>query len=72
MVAKKVNEIEARFALLKTKPWMKVFFRFRQEKDRSVLLSGPILQEKALSLNDKLGVDPPFTASSGWLTRWIS
>lgn len=47
-----------------------LFLWFRQERDRGVPISGPILQEKALSLNKKLGGDPSFTASSGWLTRW--
>ena len=41
-----------------------------QERENSVPVSGPILREKALSLNKKLGGDPTFTASVGWLGRW--
>ncbi|XP_076173807.1 cag isoform X2 [Ptiloglossa arizonensis] len=41
-----------------------------QERENGVLISGPMLRKKALSLNDKLGSDPNFTASVGWLGRW--
>lgn len=43
---------------------------FEQQRERGVPISGPILKEKALSLNQKLGGDPSFTASIGWLSRW--
>ncbi|XP_017763087.1 PREDICTED: jerky protein homolog-like [Eufriesea mexicana] len=41
-----------------------------QERENGVPVSGPILRKKALSLNKKLGGDPTFTASVGWLGRW--
>ena len=47
-----------------------LFLWFCQERDRGVPISGPILQEKALNLNMKMGGDPSFMASSGWLTQW--
>lgn len=47
-----------------------LYMWFMQERERGVPLSGPIIQEKALSLNRKLRGDPAFTASVGWLGRW--
>ena len=47
-----------------------LFLWFTQEREHGVLISVPIIQEKALSLNRKLGGDPLFTASVGWLGRW--
>lgn len=47
-----------------------LFMWFEKERERGVPISGPILKEKALSLNQKLGGDPSFTASIGWLSRW--
>ncbi|XP_016905758.1 jerky protein homolog-like isoform X1 [Apis cerana] len=41
-----------------------------QERENGIPVSGPILRKKALSLNKKLGGDPTFTASVGWLGRW--
>ena len=43
---------------------------FEQEREHGVPISGPILKEKPLSLNNKLGRDPNFTVSIGWLARW--
>lgn len=43
---------------------------YTKELETGVLLTGPILRKKALSLNKKLGGDPSFTASVGWLGRW--
>lgn len=39
-------------------------------KRKSKGQSGAILQSKALILNNKLGDDSSFTASSGWLEKW--
>lgn len=48
-----------------------LFVWFSEQRDRGVPLSGPILQEKALSLNKMIpNGDPTFTASQGWLDRW--
>lgn len=47
-----------------------LFMWFQQWREGGVPISGPILKEKALSLNKKLGGDPSFSASIGWLSRW--
>ena len=47
-----------------------LFMCFEQEREHGVPFSGPILKEKALSLNKKLGGDPNFTASIGWFATW--
>ena len=48
-----------------------LFIWFSEKREHGVPISGPILQEKALSLNSKLANgDPNFTASQGWLERW--
>ena len=39
-------------------------------RDKGCPLSGPILQEKAKSLNLLMGGDPNFSASIGWFDRW--
>ncbi|CAK9800674.1 Jerky protein homolog-like [Anthophora quadrimaculata] len=41
-----------------------------QKCENGIPVSGPILRKKALSLNEKVGGDPTFTASVGWLGRW--
>lgn len=47
-----------------------LYMWYIQELENGVPMSGPILRKKALSLNKKLGGDPTFTASVGWLGRW--
>ncbi|KAK1130636.1 hypothetical protein K0M31_020519 [Melipona bicolor] len=47
-----------------------LYMWYIQERENGVPVSGPILRKKALSLNKKLGGDPTFTASVGWLGRW--
>lgn len=50
-----------------------LYLWFNQQRERGVPVSGPILQEKALSLSEDLPLtESPldFTASDGWLTRW--
>ncbi|XP_076230936.1 cag [Calliopsis andreniformis] len=41
-----------------------------EKRENGVPISGPILRKKALTLNKKLGGDPTFSASVGWLGRW--
>ncbi|XP_017790206.1 PREDICTED: jerky protein homolog-like [Habropoda laboriosa] len=41
-----------------------------KERENGIPVSGPILRKKALTLNKKVGGDPTFTASVGWLGRW--
>nr|XP_016847311.1 PREDICTED: jerky protein homolog-like isoform X1 [Anolis carolinensis] len=44
---------------------------FTQSRDKGVLISGPILQQKALHFRKEFNEgDPDFTASVGWLDRW--
>ncbi|XP_054011368.1 jerky protein homolog-like [Hylaeus anthracinus] len=43
---------------------------YMQERENGVSISGPMLRQKALSLNNKFSGDPTFTASVGWLGRW--
>lgn len=43
---------------------------FNQQRENGVSITGPIIQEEARTLNEKLGGDPSFTASAGWLTRF--
>lgn len=43
---------------------------FNQEKRKGAAISGPILKEKALVLNQKIGIENRFSASEGWLSRW--
>ena len=47
-----------------------VYTWFLQKRSSGQPLSGPILCEKALQLNMKLGGDQTFTASSGWLKNF--
>lgn len=48
-----------------------LFVWFCAERERGLPISGPVIQQKALSLNQKLpNGDPSFTASQGWLDRW--
>ncbi|XP_076643996.1 cag [Halictus rubicundus] len=47
-----------------------LYIWYVQERENGVAISGPMLRKKALSLNEKLGGDPTFTASVGWLGRW--
>lgn len=48
-----------------------LFVWFCAERGRGLPLSGPIIQQKALSLNKNLpDSDSNFTASQGWLDRW--
>ncbi|XP_043587808.1 jerky protein homolog-like isoform X2 [Bombus pyrosoma] len=47
-----------------------LYMWYIQELENGIPMSGPILRKKALSLNKKLGGDPTFTASVGWLGRW--
>ncbi|XP_033215441.1 tigger transposable element-derived protein 2-like [Belonocnema kinseyi] len=43
---------------------------FKQAKDRGDPVSGPIIREKALILNEKLNGPKTFKASNGWLDRF--
>ncbi|XP_046686313.1 uncharacterized protein LOC124371986 [Homalodisca vitripennis] len=43
---------------------------FLQERRRGTPMSGPILQEKAVILHNKLQEKGTFVASDGWLSRW--
>lgn len=43
---------------------------FLQERRRGTPISGPVLQEKAMILHNKLGGNIEFVASNGWLDRW--
>lgn len=50
-----------------------LYLWFTQQRDKGTPLSGPILQEKAISISEDLPVrEAPdtFTASDGWLGRW--
>ncbi|KAB0792773.1 hypothetical protein PPYR_14732 [Photinus pyralis] len=48
-----------------------LFAWFAEENARGTVITGPILQKKALSLNQELPMnDPGFTASHGWLEKW--
>lgn len=47
-----------------------LYMWYIQELENGIPMSGPTLRKKALSLNKKLGGDPTFTASVGWLGRW--
>lgn len=51
------------------KHWTKRYW-FCAERERGLPVSGPIIQQEALSLNKQLpDGDPNFTASQGWLDR---
>lgn len=47
-----------------------LFVWFLQMKEEGSPISGPILQSKALELNQNLNEGEGFTASNGWLDRW--
>lgn len=47
-----------------------LFLWFVQEREKETPLSGPIVQEKALQLNNLMKGDEEFVASTGWLDRW--
>lgn len=48
-----------------------LFMWYSAQRERGLPISGPILAQKALSLNKKLpNPDLKFTASQGWLERW--
>lgn len=47
-----------------------LFYWFTQVREKGSPISGPILQEKAMSLNKEMGGDQNFAASLGWLDRW--
>lgn len=50
-----------------------LYLWFTQQRNKGVPLSGPILQQKALSLSEELPLaEAPdtFTDSEGWLARW--
>ncbi|PRD32087.1 UNVERIFIED_CONTAM: Jerky-like protein [Trichonephila clavipes] len=44
-----------------------LYLWFTQRRSKGDLISGPLLREKALELNDKLGGLADFKASTGWL-----
>ena len=44
-----------------------VYVWFTQKRSMGEPISGPLLCEKALQFNEKLGGSPDFKASSGWL-----
>ncbi|PSN38317.1 Glutamate [NMDA] receptor subunit 1, partial [Blattella germanica] len=48
-----------------------LFLWFSQERKRGVPLSGSLIQEKAFQLSKIMNIDSKFTASKGWLVRWI-
>lgn len=47
-----------------------LFLWFTQQRQKGVPVSGPILQEKALSFAKKVANTESFSASTGWLDRW--
>lgn len=48
-----------------------LYLWFTQHREKGILISGPILQEKALKFRNELNEgDPTFTVSVGWLDRW--
>lgn len=47
-----------------------LFLWFTQCRSKGLPVTGPILQEKALQFNKKIGSDPNFKASEGWLEKW--
>ena len=47
-----------------------VFYWFSQKRSLGEPVSGTLLQEKALEINNKINGANSFTASSGWLTRF--
>ncbi|CAG9584542.1 unnamed protein product [Danaus chrysippus] len=49
-----------------------LFCWFLQERSTGQPISGPLLCEKALQLNKKIGGDKSFVASNGWLYRFKS
>lgn len=49
-----------------------VYLGFVQKRCEGIPLSGPILCEKAIQFNEKLGGDGNFKASSGWLHKFKS
>lgn len=64
------NRCKAKTAKLETLDEA-LFVWFCAERERGLPISGPIIQQKALSLNKQLPHgDPSFTASQGWLDRW--
>ena len=42
----------------------------KQKRSEGIPISGPICLEKALFFHKALGIESPFNASSGWLTRF--
>ena len=57
--ARKSTQEEVEYALLQ---------RFKQAKSRGLLITGPMLREKAKDLGKIMNVD--FDPSSSWVTRW--
>lgn len=47
-----------------------LYMWFIQRRSEGVPLSGPMVMEKALLLNSKLGGNEDFKASSGWLEKF--
>ena len=47
-----------------------VYIWFCQERLRGSPITGPMVQEKAKEMNEKLNLDEEFSASQGWLDRW--
>lgn len=47
-----------------------MYLWFAQKRSEGIPLSGPLLREKALLFNQKLGEDPGFKASTGWLEKF--
>lgn len=47
-----------------------LFVWFSQEREKGVPISGPLIKEKALQLNELMNGDKSFSASTGWLDRF--
>ncbi len=43
---------------------------FSQEREKGIPISGPLIKEKALQLNELMNGDKSFSASTGWLHRF--
>lgn len=43
---------------------------FFQEREKDILISGPLIKEKALQLNELMNAEKSFSASTGWLERF--
>lgn len=47
-----------------------LFVWFSQEREKGIPISGPLIKEKALQLNELMNGEKSFSASTGWLDRF--